>query len=864
MWQNTSPKVDLRGLGLVVITAAWLLGILISWWISLPPLGILVPPLGILIGAFAALLALIPLWRDNISRLVMFSMLWFLLGMWRLAIASPIGDPQAISSFIGSNKVQVQGSVSDEPKLQGKTRVLIIAVSSISIDNGTSWQSVHGQLEVQTLGGIIDDPYGANYGDSVALQGKLQPPSPYTPAGVFATMTFPRLSVQSNGGNPVIAALYSLRVKLANTIAQSLPQPEAALLVAVLLGLRTPDLKPLVPFFTETGTVHMIVPSGFKVTILAGLILASTRWLYEGKKKPTSRLLPAQKEGKRKIRWLVTVLVISCIAIYTILSGAGPAAIRAGIMGSLLVIAPRVGRVYNIYTALALAALLMTMVDPFVLWDVGFLLSFLGTVGIVRLTRLIQRVLRPFERLPFGQILVAIIAVALAAQITTLPIVALSFNIISFISPVANLLTVPLLAIMISLGLLICVMGSIFAPLGILCGWIAWPILWYFSSIVPLCAGLPGAYIVVNFNSYLVLVWCYYSLLLLLAYFMRFMRLVIQHIFRSAQQNHAGHSTQQNHAGHSTQQNHAGHSTQQRRLLYIVQVSAALLILSVTGTMFANHANGQLTITFLQVAPANQLPQGEAILLQTPDGKTALIDGGLDASSLSTELDSRLPSWQRSLDVVILTSPRTDHLTGLQDIVNRYQIGEVVDAGMLHPNSGYALWRRTIADRNLHYVQVRQGTTIAIGAQVTLQVFWPASPLHKGSNEELDNGLIFRLSTPHLSMLFLGASAMSKYALTGVLSTIAPSFLQADIVQLVAEPGKIFPTELGTILQMAKPSYLIMTPVGLTAKQRKAGTSSIITLPSVLAQLKAQVEQTAQVGAIEISDDGGGWNVHGM
>ena len=78
------------------------------------------------------------------------------------------------------------------------------------------------------------------------------------------------------------------------------------------------------------------------------------------------------------------------------------------------------------------------------------------------------------------------------------------------------------------------------------------------------------------------------------------------------------------------------------------------------------------------------------MLIRTADGKTALIDGGLDATSLSQQLDSRLPPWQRSLDMVILTDPRTDHLTGLQDIVSRYQIGTVMDAGMLHPNSGYA------------------------------------------------------------------------------------------------------------------------------------------------------------------------------
>ncbi|HYK86722.1 MAG TPA: ComEC/Rec2 family competence protein, partial [Ktedonobacteraceae bacterium] len=350
---------DLRGMSLLVVAGAWLLGLYLGRLSALPALGLL-------LAACAALLWLIPLWHDPLARIVMLSVLWLLLGMWRYTIASPIGDPQAISSFIGSSKVTVQGNVADEPQLQGKTRVLLISVSNISMDGGTSWQNVHGQLEVQTLGGEIDDPYGANYGDNVELQGKLQhPTSYYISIGIFASMTFPRITVSSNSGIPVIAAIYHLRTAMASIIAQSLPQPEAALLIAILLGLRTPALKPLVSAFADTGTIHLIVPSGFKVTILAGLVVASTRWLYETRNVSKGWMLPAQKEGKKGRRWMVTALVIICIIIYTILSGGGPAALRAGIMGILLVIAPRIGRIYNVYTALAFAALLMSLVDPF-------------------------------------------------------------------------------------------------------------------------------------------------------------------------------------------------------------------------------------------------------------------------------------------------------------------------------------------------------------------------------------------------------------------------------------------------------------------------------------------------------------------
>jgi predicted membrane metal-binding protein len=95
------------------------------------------------------------------------------------------------------------------------------------------------------------------------------------------------------------------------------------------------------------------------------------------------------------------------------------------------------------YTAMGLAAIAMSLIDPFILWDTGFLLSFLGTLGIVLLTPFFQRLLAPIEHLPFGHFITEIIAVTLAAQVATLPIFAVTFETISFIAPIASMLTVP-------------------------------------------------------------------------------------------------------------------------------------------------------------------------------------------------------------------------------------------------------------------------------------------------------------------------------------------------------------------------------------------------------------------------------------
>src|SRR5947209_1722444 len=781
--QRKIARPDLHGLTLVVGTTAWLAGMLLD-------ARALLPSLALLIGSIAALLCILALWRNSRGRLIALIAFCLLFGAWRYATVSPIGDHTAISAWIGAKKLEVMGSVVDEPKLQAHSHLLTIAVSSVSTDNGVSWQDAHGQLEALMLGSIIDDPYGAHYGDTVNLQGNLLAPPPHRVPSIFASMDFPRLTVSQSGGNPIIGALYRLRTTLATIIERSLPQPMAALLIALVLSLRTPALKPLIPAFNATGTAHLIAPSGFKVTILAGLIAGATRRISKRRGKQFQRLLPAEKRKGNWQRLLATGLIIVSIAGYTFLSGGGPAALRAGIMGIVLVVAPRFGRIYNVYTALALSALLMSLFDPFVLWDAGFQLSLLGTLGIVMFTPRIMRLFHLLERAPLGHHFAETIAVTLSAEIATFPIFALTFQQVSLIAPTTNLLSVPLLAVMIVLGLLICGTGIIALPIGIFFGRFAWPLLWYMITVVTRCSTLPLAFFPVN-NLNTGAGWGYYGLLALITSTL---------LRRWPQQQHSG----------LLKATPPPLSRGTRRL---IQFGAALIIVLATGTAaLAVRSDGQLTITFLNVGPATKPAQGEAILVRTRDGKTALIDGGLDASSLATELDARLPFWQRSLDMVILTAPRQDDLVGLQDIVTRYQVGEVVDAGMLHPNTGYALFRRTINERNIPYMQARKGAVIPLGSQVVFQVLWPVSPLHKGSTEELDDGLILRLQAPGLRLLLVGETALSKYALSGLLTTIANSYLQAEVVQLVAETGKTFPTALQEVLQLAHPSTVVIQP----------------------------------------------------
>jgi len=138
--------------------------------------------------------------------------------------------------------------------------------------------------------------------------------------------------------------------------------------------------------------------------------------------------------------------------------------------------------------------------------------------------------------------------------------------------------------------------------------------------------------------------------------------------------------------------------------------------------------------------------------------------------------------------------------------------------------------------------------------------------LHKGTNEIRDNGLVVRLVTPGGNLLLLGAAAQSKYVLAGLLASVPLNYLQASLVQMIGEVDKQFPVELAEVLQVAHPSFMVITPGLLNAKLRKSGATSVIALPPSLSSSTGnvphlQIVQTAQVGTIELMSSNGSWDV---
>jgi len=705
----TAPSIArplFGGYVLVAVTLAWITGIALR---SVGPLPLVLPWVWLLAGVPALILLFVLIQRRSLPggaggrfALILAILLLALgFGAARAAWADPATDPHAISNLPLNTPLRLRGEVAAEPDIRGGYRYLLVDVSAASLDGGASWQPAVGRADVTVYG--ADDWFAPDYGDTLSLSGMLTPMQPGAPSGVLAEMRGAQASILARGGgNPLLATLFDLRLRLAEAIQRTLPEPEAALLIGILLGFKTPALRSRLSLFTSTGTIHLVVPAGLKVAMLAEIARRTLRPLG-----PWPRLGGS----------------LAAVALYATIGGGGPAAVRAAVMGALLVLSGALGRRYNVFTALALAVLLMTTFEPLLIYDAGFQLTTLATLGIPLLTPPLQRLLM----LGLGKLghgigagIAESLAVTMAAQIATLPILALTFGEISLIAPIANLLTVPLLAPLLVLGGLLALFGaigvSVFGGLALALSWIVWPLLWYVNNAIAVCASLPGAALAVV-GLPLVIAWTYYLLLIIGGW--RLAPLLRRWT-----------------AALNTQRAHARISRSAMIALLVVA------LLGAGGAAAPALASGEAAhLDFLDVGPG-----GAATLLRLPSGITVLLDGGPDGPALEGALAGRLPFWQHTLDVAVLTDHRAGAVRGLDDAATHFTITRAVDAGVLHPTTEYLAWRDAMTHAGAAYTQVRQGDVLHLDESTTLTVL---APPHAPSALSITAGRHHRQQRPH-------------------------------------------------------------------------------------------------------------------
>jgi competence protein ComEC len=307
------------------------------------------------------------------------------------------------------------------------------------------------------------------YGDRVFVKGKITEPknSPdfdyqkfLSARGVGAVGYYPKILVLSSGhGNLILRKLFAVKELVSSRVSKRFSPDEAGLILGVLVGSKQSIGKDLQDKFTATGLTHILVASGYNLTVVAAAAMALFWWV-----------------GRRKRQFFAALAVILFVG----MAGAGSAVLRAGVMAGVAILSRVWGRQYAPGFSLLLAAGLMVLVNPYILaWDAGFQLSFAATFGIIFFSELFDETLGSFSKyLTLGGHL----SNSLAAILATLPIITYHFERVALFALPANLLVVPFVPVLMLLGVLTFVplLGNFAAVLtGYLSSYILWVVNWF-------------------------------------------------------------------------------------------------------------------------------------------------------------------------------------------------------------------------------------------------------------------------------------------------------------------------------------------------------------------------------------------------
>ena len=324
---------------------------------------------------------------------------------------------------------------------------------------------------------------------------------------------------------------------------------------------------------------------------------------------------------------------------------------------------------------------------------------------------------------------VDILAATLGAVIAVWPVVAYYFGIVSLVGPLATFLALPALPGAIVLGALAAVLGLFVLPVAQVVGWLAWLFLSYILAVAGGLAAPSGAFVDVESLSP-VFIWIYYPVLGFLLW------LYYQKIRKPEEQPTASNRPIRMSFPLS------------RRMKWILAVLLLVAVL-VTGMAFT-LPDARLHVSFLDVG------EGDAILIQM-GSRQILIDGGPGPQAVGVELGKKMPFWDRSIDLVILTHPHHDHLGGLVDVLRDFRVDKVmfVDSGYWSPL--YTEWLELIEEKDIETIDARAGWRIDLFNDVVLEVLNPPQGLFSGTDSDTDNNsVVTRLSYGEVSFSLCG------------------------------------------------------------------------------------------------------------
>jgi competence protein ComEC len=560
-----------------------------------------------------------------------------LAGWGRVALPDPWPDARGLYP----GRLRLEGWVAAVPERDGpRTRLPLVVTGA---GPGRPAAPASGTVMLHLYG----PPPVVRAGDRIAVAVDLGTPPPLRNPPGEPWLRTPGPAPVAIGRSEALEPLaprpppWWLRARLwvGDRLRATLPEVSAALLEGLLVGERRRLPPALLADFRRAGVVHVLAISGFNVALVAGATLGALR---------LCRVPPR----------LAAALALAGLPAFAAVVGGQPSVLRATVMGGLVLAAPLLAREGRAWNGLAAAWLALVGLEPASLGSPGLQLSFAATAGLLHVAPAMARRLAPGPspaaaggsvrsarpgRLRRG--LAQALAASLGAQVAVTPLLALHWNQVPLVGPAANLLVVPLAAVLTTLGLLALGLDPVAPAASSALLHFLWALLVALRWLVGALAALPAAAVDVPAPSGLALAAAAGAILLL----PRALAPVAP-----------------------------GGPARAARLL-----AAGLAALAVAPTVAAGRPDGRLRILFLDVG------QGDAALVRAPDGSALLVDtagGGPGRADRGERVV--LPALRRlgvrRLAAVALTHAAPDHAGGLDAVLRGLPVDELwLPAGLV-------------------------------------------------------------------------------------------------------------------------------------------------------------------------------------
>ncbi len=626
-----------------------------------------------------------------------------------------IAFPQRLEPLLG-HYVQAEGIVDGLPAVYPNRLVFVLEQPRVAL-NEEKWQG-KGKIQVVYYTGEQENEASLSPGASVKVQGLLDLVPEAGSAGEFDYRAYlerqgviaqvmaespPEIMAQGRGFGSFWAAQ---RAKIEKSIDSSLPREQALFLQGLLLGSKEGIDADDRDIYQKTGVMHLFSVSGLHLGFVFIALMAAAGFLAL-KRLPTFILVAGGLWG------------------YAALIDFAAPVSRSAVMATVGLAAYLWQQRQNAVNSLALAALALLLLQPALLFDPGFQLSFAATWGIVYLAVPLN------ARLPFPAGLREAITVPAAAQLAVMPLIALYFNQVVLLGMAANMIVTPLAGLGVYLGLagmLVAIAApGVWNPFFMAGGALFTPIKW----MLGLLAGLPGAaFLVPSPQLWLCLLW-----FIILAIFGWSLRegftVTFPHFrFRSAASRWILPS-----------------------LLALCLAFALLLAGAGAG------GSGKLEVTFLDVG------QGDAVFVRTPGGRTMLVDAGGSPSYRNSSYDPGrqvvvpflVNNGVRKLDLLVNSHPHEDHLGGIPAVLDNIKTGRYLASPARHPSPLVLQVEQRLEQKKIPASYIRTGTEIKLDPAVQISVLGPPEKLFSGTRSDLNNNsLVLRITYGKVSILLTG------------------------------------------------------------------------------------------------------------